>query len=138
MKKLAKFALPVLMLGIMMVPMVSVLAQTPPPKAPTEWETNYGLDLIKDEVNVPQPTNPETALPEAVVAVINLVLGFLALLAIVIILIGGFEWMTAGGNDTKVETAQKRLKYGLTGLVIIFLAYAIVTFVLSKLGGLLT
>lgn len=65
--------------------------------------------------------------------VINWVLGFLALIAVVIILIAGFEWMTAGGNDKKVETAQKRLKYGLIGLLIIFFAYGIVTFVFSSL-----
>ena len=65
--------------------------------------------------------------------IINWVLGFLALVAVIIVLIGGFEWMTAGGNDEKVATAKKRLTYGLIGLAIIFLAWAIVTFVFTSL-----
>ena len=82
-------------------------------------------------IRVPQETSD---LPTIVSNVINIILGLLALVAIVIILIAGFEWMTAGGNDDKVKTAQKRLKYGLFGLVIIFLAYGIVTWVLSTLN----
>ena len=68
-----------------------------------------------------------------IASIINVALGLLGIVAVVIILIGGFEWMTAGGNDDKVKTAQKRLKYGLIGLVIIFVAYGIVTWVLTTL-----
>ncbi len=91
---------------------------------------DFGTDKLND-LHLPN----QTADPEAIIGnVINLVLGFLALIAVIIILIAGFEWMTAGGNDKRVETAQKRLKYGLIGLIIIFLAYGIVTFVLSTLS----
>jgi TRAP-type C4-dicarboxylate transport system permease small subunit len=90
---------------------------------------DYGTDLVGD-INLPSQSND---LPGIVVNVINIILGFLTLIAIVIILIAGFEWMTAGGNDGKVETAQKRLRYGIIGLVIVFFAYAIVTFVLRTI-----
>ena len=116
-KKLFKNALCFLMLLVLVAP-IMVAAQD-----------NFGEDLI-DDINV-GTTNSN--LPGILINIINVVLGFLALIAVIIVLIGGFEWMTAGGSDDKVANAQKRLKYGLIGLVIIFLAYAIVTFVINKL-----
>ena len=85
--------------------------------------------------NLAIPTG-QTDLVQIVVNIINVVLGLLGLLAVVIVLIGGFEWMTAGGKDDQVGRAKNRLKYGLIGLAIIFLAYGIVSFVISRLTDL--
>jgi len=67
------------------------------------------------------------------VNVIKIILGFLGLIAVVIILIGGFKWMTAGGNDDKVGEAKKLITAGLIGLVIILSAFGISSFVISNL-----
>ena len=67
--------------------------------------------------------------------VIKIILGFLGIIAVVIILIGGFKWMTALGNDEKVEEAKKLIASGIIGLIIIVSAYAIAIFVLSRLTG---
>lgn len=66
-------------------------------------------------------------------AIINVVLGFLGIIAVIIVLLGGFKWMTAGGNDEKVQDAKKLLIAGVIGLAIIFSAYAISAFVLSSI-----
>lgn len=66
---------------------------------------------------------------------IRIVIGFLGIIAVVIILIGGFKWMTAGGNEDKVGEAKKLLVAGLIGLVIILMAYAIATFVLDQISA---
>ncbi|MFH1711862.1 MAG: pilin [Patescibacteria group bacterium] len=65
--------------------------------------------------------------------IINIVLGFLGIVAVVIVLWGGFKWMTAGGNDEKVGEARKLLIAGVIGLAIILSAYAITSFVVSSL-----
>ncbi|MDO8667997.1 MAG: hypothetical protein Q7K35_02760 [bacterium] len=65
--------------------------------------------------------------------VIKLVMGFLGIIAVVVILIGGFKWMTAGGNEDKVGEAKKLLISGLIGLIIVVLAYAIAVFVITQL-----
>lgn len=72
-------------------------------------------------------------LQETVIAIIQWVLGLLGLIAVIMILIGGFKWMTAGGNEEKVESAKKLLTAAIIGLVIILLAWAIVIFVLGVL-----
>ena len=69
-----------------------------------------------------------------VARVINVALSLLGVIAVVIILIGGFRWMTAGGNDEKVEEARKWIFSGIIGLAVILSAWAIARFVLSSLS----
>tara|TARA_Y100000310_G_scaffold344313_1_gene456354 strand:+ start:729 stop:1106 length:378 start_codon:yes stop_codon:yes gene_type:complete len=70
---------------------------------------------------------------EGVMSIVNVLLGFLGILAIIIILWGGFRWLTSGGNEEKVGEAKKIITAGIIGLVIIFTAYAIATFVIQQL-----
>ncbi len=70
---------------------------------------------------------------ETVALVIRIIMGFLGTIAIVIILLGGFKWMTAGGNDEKVTEARKLITAGIIGLIIILSAYAITNFVITQL-----
>ena len=75
----------------------------------------------------------EQDLKTSINAVINVVLGFLGILATVIILLGGFKWMTSQGNSDKVEEAKNLIKNGIIGLVIIFSAFAISSFVITNM-----
>lgn len=63
---------------------------------------------------------------------IRVFLGFLGIIAVVIVLLGGFKWMTASGSDEKVQEAKQLLIAGIIGLAIILSAYAITTFVISS------
>lgn len=72
-------------------------------------------------------------LREGIMAIINVLLGFLGIIAIIIILYGGFVWMTAGGNEEKVSQAKKIITAGIIGLVIIFVSFAIASFVITQL-----
>ncbi|OGF21051.1 hypothetical protein A2Y83_01820 [Candidatus Falkowbacteria bacterium RBG_13_39_14] len=70
---------------------------------------------------------------EVIVNIINVVLGFLGIVAVVIILIGGFKWMTAGGNEDQVGEAKKWIYSGVVGLLIILASYALANFVVNQL-----
>lgn len=63
---------------------------------------------------------------------IRVALSFLGVIAVCIVLYGGFKWMTAGGNDEKVGEAKRLMISGLIGLAIIMSAYAIASFVISS------
>ena len=70
--------------------------------------------------------------PRSIAAnIINIILGFLGILAVVLILFGGFKWMTAAGNEDKVAEAKKLLVAGVVGLIIILAAYALAAFILD-------
>ncbi|MFA6215481.1 MAG: hypothetical protein WC768_02860 [Patescibacteria group bacterium] len=72
-------------------------------------------------------------LREGIMSIINVLLGFLGIIAIVIVLYGGFVWLTSAGNEEKVGQAKKIITSGIIGLVIIFVSYAIASFVITQL-----
>lgn len=68
-----------------------------------------------------------------VARVINIILGLLGTIAVIIIIIGGFKWMTAGGNEDKVGESKKLMAAGVIGLAIVLAAYSIASFVVRGL-----
>lgn len=72
---------------------------------------------------------------DIVISLINWVLGILALVAVIFILLGGFRWMTAAGNEESVETAKKILISAIIGLVIIMAAWGIALYAVTVLGN---
>ena len=65
------------------------------------------------------------------VNIVRYLMTFLGIIAVVIILLGGFKWMTAAGNEDKVAEAKKLIVAGIIGLIIILASFAIVKFVVS-------
>jgi hypothetical protein len=68
-----------------------------------------------------------------VASIIQVAMGLLGIIAVLIVLLGGFKWMVAGGSDEKVKEARKLIIAGVTGLIIILCAYAIANFVISSI-----
>jgi hypothetical protein len=72
--------------------------------------------------------------PRATAArLINVALGFLGIIAVVIVLYGGFMWMTAAGNEERITKAKQILTAGIIGLIIIIMAWAIASYVVGTL-----
>ncbi len=74
-------------------------------------------------------------LRETAASLINVLLGLLGLIAVVIVLAGGFKWMTAGGSEDKIAEARKMIFSGVIGLAIILSAWAISLFVINQLSS---
>ena len=68
-----------------------------------------------------------------VASIIKTAMGLLGIVAVVIILIGGFKWMTAGGNEEQTGEAKKWIFSGVIGLAIILSAYALATWIINSL-----
>lgn len=71
---------------------------------------------------------------EAVISLISLLMTFLGIIAVIIILYGGFVWLTAAGNEDRVSTAKKIIVAGVIGLIIILAAFLIVNFVVTEVS----
>ena len=65
--------------------------------------------------------------------VINVILGVLAFVTVVMIILGGVNYSTSQGDSGKVAKAKNTILYGIIGLVIALLAFAIVNFVLANI-----
>lgn len=70
-----------------------------------------------------------------IAAAINTLLGFLGVIAIILIMVGGFKWMTAQGNDAKVDAARKLMVSGVVGLLIVLASFAVSIYVTRVLLG---
>ncbi len=64
--------------------------------------------------------------------IINVISLLVGVVAVIMIIIGGFRYITSGGDTTKVGSAKNTILYGLIGLVIVALAQVIVRFVLKQ------
>jgi len=65
---------------------------------------------------------------------IKFVLVIAAVIFFFVLVIGGIQWIISGGDKTGVETARKRITNALVGLVIVFVAWAIVTLIYNLFG----
>jgi len=74
-------------------------------------------------------TATETSAATIVGLVINVVLGILGVIFLVLTILAGIKWMTAGGNDTKVKEAQGAITKAVIGILIIISSYAIWLFI---------
>jgi hypothetical protein len=91
----------------------------------------FGGDAASFEGTLGQ-TDGDQDLVGLITNIMNWLFGFLGILAVLVILYGGFKWMTAGGDDDKVGEAKKLIINGIIGLIIILSAYAIATFVFNE------
>ena len=74
-----------------------------------------------------------TDLNDSIVNIINAVIGVLGLVCVIVMIIGGVNYMTSSGDAGKVKKAKDTILYGLIGLVVCVLAFAIVNFVIKNI-----
>jgi cbb3-type cytochrome oxidase subunit 3 len=73
--------------------------------------------------------------PEVLVGrVIRIALSFLGVIFFVLMLYGGFLWMTAAGNEDRVTKAKNLIIAAVTGMIIVLASYAISYFILRELS----
>lgn len=65
----------------------------------------------------------------------NIALGLVGLVILVMVIYGGFLYMTSGGNEDRMAKAKQTLMYAFIGLALVVLSYGIVFFVVTALGG---
>ncbi len=72
---------------------------------------------------------------ELISNIIRVVLGVVAILALVIIVYGGIEILISAGNEDRVKRGRDSLMWAFIGLLIVFGSYGIIQAVFKALGG---
>ena len=65
---------------------------------------------------------------------IGMALGIIGTVALVIFIYSGIIWMTSGGNEKRIKTAEHSMIWAALGLFIIFMSYILVSTIISKFG----
>lgn len=122
MKNVLKLILPVLVMGVAVFAMVlapSVSALTLQEGAEAARCDGCPTDLFGDTGVFKQVTNT--------------ILYIVGIVAVVMLIVGGIKYVISGGDSKKVTDAKNTVLYAIIGLVVAFLAFAIVNFVISAL-----
>lgn len=108
-----------------------LLADTTPTNENTD--TDYFIPIIPKPQTLPGPegggareTLVQNILPNLAVGIT----GFASMAALLFLIIGGVRFVTAYGNEERVESAKKQVIFSLVGLLISLLAYTIVTVII--------
>src|SRR3989344_3610817 len=91
---------------------------------------NIGLDQVQETSGL-----GDRSFGTIVGQIIRVILTLLGVISIVIVIYGGFIWMTAGGSEEAVDKAKKTLANGAIGIAIVLSAFAITEFVMRSLGS---
>jgi len=67
--------------------------------------------------------------------IVNTMLFIIGAISVIMLIYGGIRYTTSGGNASSVTAAKNTIMYAIIGLVIAFLAFAVVNWVLGSLTG---
>jgi hypothetical protein len=76
-----------------------------------------------------------TKVNSIITLIINIFSGIVGAISVVMIIWGGFKYITSGGESGKVTSAKNTIVYAVIGLVIVVFAQIFVQFVLQKITG---
>ena len=96
-------------------------------------EICQGAGLNSNGTNCQAPAG-SPSLAGVVKAMINVLSIILGIIAVIMIIIGGFKFVTSGGDANNVSSAKSTIIYALVGLVVVALAQVLVHFVLTAVA----
>jgi hypothetical protein len=104
---------------------------------------SLALPLISlAQVTIPNPGLPGTAfgagdatIGATITAIVGIALAIAGLIAILFLIIGGFRYVTAGGNEEAAESAKKIILNAIIGIIVIILSYVILQVVANAIQG---
>jgi hypothetical protein len=97
--------------------------------------------LAGAQFNLPDPggtgltggiTN-ESTLTGFILRVINIALALAGLIAVLFLIIGGFRYITAGGNEEAAGSARKIILNAVIGIIVVILSFVVVRVVSNTL-----
>lgn len=97
-----------------------------------------GVNLTTDQQACSTTNNENAGLNAIIALVINVFSVVVGFIAIVMMIYGGFKYITSSGDSGNVTAAKNTIMYALIGLVVVALAQLIVRFVLAKAGSVTT
>lgn len=90
--------------------------------------------VVKSSVAALFPTKFCSA-GDLITIVVKTLLAFISMIAVVVIILGGYKYVTSSGNAENAGAARKQITYAITGLVVAVLAYTVVAVVSNTVGS---
>lgn len=127
-----KKSIKIMLAGVLAVPMMALGISA---AAPLQYASADTLTIL-DGANAAKGTSQADSLFDTngvFNKIINAALFLIGAISVLMLIYGGVSYTISMGDAKKVETAKNTIMYAVIGIVVALLAYAIVTFVLSRL-----
>jgi len=85
--------------------------------------------------SVTPPGTSSNTLQQYITIVINVLLGLIGVVAVIMLIIGGFRYVLSQGDEKATKGAKDTILFAIIGIVVAILAFAIVNFVIGAIGG---
>jgi hypothetical protein len=95
---------------------------------------NAAVSGSSGDCDTPASNGPDGGLAGIAKKIVNLLSVIVGIVAVIMIIVGGFRYITSGGESSNVSGAKNTLIYAIVGLIIVALAQFIVHFVLDNIG----
>jgi hypothetical protein len=76
--------------------------------------------------------NTASTIPGTIKTIGNVLVFLVGSISVIMIIIGGFRYVTSGGDSKAVSAAKDTILYAIIGVVVAIVAYAIVQFVATN------
>jgi len=117
-------------------PMLALAASTPPPSEETKLAKPLGSEVLPGGQIYQTDFKTSAIFSKVIPFAIKTLVGLATALAVIALMVGGYQYLTAYGDTTKHQQATKTLTWAILGLILSITAYAIVALVTSfKFGG---
>lgn len=123
-KILGVAALAMMLVGLVATPVGAVSCPSGTSRSGESVSSLAECNLVKDESLWPTVLN-----------IINVILGVLGVVTVIVVILGGVQYVTSAGDPAKAKKAKDTIMYGVIGLVVALLAWAIVNFVVGAVVG---
>jgi hypothetical protein len=117
--------------ALLVVPMVVPVTVSAAPEIAKCLKSGLTLSTNCDSENPIEGGN----LQDMVVRLVNLFSLIIAIVAVIMIIFGGFRYITSGGESSQVTGAKNTIIYAIVGLIVVALAQLIVRFVVENVTG---
>lgn len=133
-KKMRSQLLSLVAATLLLVPMitVSVYADSPVTIQDNVCDGANNLQLDNGDGGCAATSGSTSDFNRIIADVINIFSVIVGMAAVIMILVGGFRYITSGGDSNKIGSAKTTIIYAIIGLVIVAMAQVVVKFVLAK------
>ena len=90
---------------------------------------DFGLDEAAKEAGI---ADSGLSLPEAIGVIMGIFLSFLGMIFFILLVYGGFLWMTSRGNENQLGKAKTIIGNAIWGLIIVLMAYVISSLIVNS------
>lgn len=122
-----RLILPILAVMMLMIGQTGTVAAACPPAT-----NNNAKGQVLEGVGQAGSNCRDDGVEKLIATIVRLLSFFIGVVAVIMIMVSGFKYITANGDSAKVGNAKETLIYALIGLVIAALAQVIVRWLLSS------